>query len=146
MIINFSPVFADGSTVVFVAGDKITINDQEFDFTPLKPGFVLPQDAIDSIHFAGPVFRQASGELEVTLRLPHHPDAPEYMQFPDPIRVTKDGPVEVPTYVAPEPPDLSYVPELEQDDGLLEGPADTDPRDYIHPGVKETGETPPAGD
>lgn len=121
MIINFSPVFADDSIVAFVAGDKITINDQEFDFTPLQPGFVLPLDAIDSTHFAGPVVRQVSGELEMTLRLPHPNDAPEYMRFPEPIHVTQDGLVLLPVYVAPEPPELSYVPEPEpeQDDGLL---------------------------
>lgn len=112
MIINFSPVFADDSIVAFVAGDKITINDQEFDFTPLQPGLVLPPDAIESIHFVGPVSRLESGELEMTLRLPHATTASDNVKFPEPVRALK-GRVRIPKDQTPPPETLPPVIEPE---------------------------------
>ena len=117
MIINLSPVFSDDKITAFVSGDKITINDQEFDFSPLSSG-TLPADAIDSAHFAGPVFRRKNGEIELTLRLPHAPGASENMTFPEPVRTLK-GRVNLPedqTPVPEPPPPLQEPDEVESDD------------------------------
>ncbi len=99
MLIKLSPYvpLPDGSTAmsVFVTGDTITVNDVEFDFTPLPEGGELPAGAIESEWFEGPVLRR-SGRLELTLRLPLPVDASAAARFPEPLLVEADGPVELP--------------------------------------------------
>ena len=97
MFINLSPVRADEHLTVAVAGDTLTINGEAFDFSPLEDGATLPQDAIESEHFAGPVER-INGELHVTLRLPHGANAPHETRFPSPIHFTGNGEVALPPY------------------------------------------------
>lgn len=96
MRIKLSPVRRDETIAVSLTGDVLTINGQPFDFTQLPEGATLPAEAIDSEHFAGPVER-IDGELHLTLRLPHGPNPSQAVAFPQPITVTADGPVELPT-------------------------------------------------
>lgn len=95
MRIQFSPVRIDGTITVTKAGDKLTVNRRVFDFSVVPDGATLPADAIDSEWFAGPVER-INGELVVTLRLPHGPDAPEHVRFPQPLENVQDGIVPIP--------------------------------------------------
>ncbi|BAU16335.1 hypothetical protein FDH89_gp07 [Pseudomonas phage phiR18] len=76
-------------------GDVLTVNDQEFDFTPLPEGGELPSEAIESEWFVGPVVRR-NGRLELTLRYPLGVDASEAARFPEPLLIEADGPVELP--------------------------------------------------
>jgi len=76
------------------------VNGEEFDFSPLLEGATLPQDAILSDWFPGPVDR-IDGELHLTIRLPCGPNAPETTRFPEPITVTEDGTIDVPAYDLP---------------------------------------------
>lgn len=102
MIINLSPIFSsEPALVLSVKGDALYVNGDEFDFSPLQPGYSLPADAIDSVWFAGPVSKDAHGVLTVTIRFPHPMDADESMRFPVPITVTDDGPVALPLYTPP---------------------------------------------
>ena len=95
MKIILSPVRMDETLEASVAGDVITLNGQDFDFTQLPEGATLPADAINSEHFVGPVER-INGELHLTLRLPHGPNPSQAVAFPEPIHVTEDGPVALP--------------------------------------------------
>lgn len=95
MKIYLSPVRMDSELIVTKAGDVLTVNGQEFDFSPLPEGAILPQEAISSDWFVGPVAR-IDGELQLVLRLPHGPNPSRATAFPEPITVTSDGPVELP--------------------------------------------------
>lgn len=95
MRISFSPVRMDDTLTITKAGDKLTVNRRVFDFSVIPEGATLPADAIDSEWFAGAVER-ISGELIMTLRLPHGPDAPEHMRFPQPLENVQDGIVLIP--------------------------------------------------
>jgi hypothetical protein len=100
MQINLSPYLQlPGLPTTLLAsklGDALTINGETFDFTQLPEGATLPAEAIGSDHFTGPVDR-TNGELHLTLRLPHGPNPIPAVAFPQPITVTQDGPVELPT-------------------------------------------------
>jgi hypothetical protein len=100
MIINLSPYLQlpglPTTLPVSKLGDVLTINGEAFDFSQLPEGATLPAGAIGSGHFEGPVGR-INGELHLTLRLPHGPNPSQAVAFPQPITVTQDGPVEMPT-------------------------------------------------
>lgn len=96
MIINFSPVRMEERLKVFVDGDKIVVNGELFDFTPLGEGDVLPTSAITSDWFFGEVTR-TGGVICLTLILPHGKDAPESTKFPHPVRISY-GEVGIPEY------------------------------------------------
>ena len=95
MNIQFSPMRMTGGLTVTKAGDKLTVNRRVFDFSVVPEGATLPTDAIDSEWFAGPVER-IDGELRITLLLPHGPDAPEHVRFPQPLENVQDGIVPIP--------------------------------------------------
>lgn len=96
MQINPSPVRSDETLTVSRTGDVLTINGEVFDFTQLPEGATLPAEAIDSELFVGPVER-VNGELHLTLLLPHGANPAHHVAFPEPITVTMDGPIKLPT-------------------------------------------------
>jgi len=96
MQIKLSPVRSNETISVSRLGDVLTISGEAFDLSQLPDGATLPVGATGSDHFAGPVER-INGELHLTLRLPHGPNPPQAVAFPQPITVTQDGPVELPT-------------------------------------------------
>ena len=79
-----------------LTGDVLTLNGEAFDFGSLPEGATLPAEAIDSPWITGPVSR-INGELHLTLRLPHGPNPSRAVAFPEPIHVTQDGPIALPT-------------------------------------------------
>ncbi|MCT4607913.1 MAG: hypothetical protein N4A70_01755 [Pelagimonas sp.] len=95
MQISFSPMRCDQTLRVDRQGDVLTLNGEVFDFTPLPEGSELPEAAIGSLWFAGPVRRGPQG-LSLTLLLPHGEEAPQAVLFPQPITVDRDGPVALP--------------------------------------------------
>lgn len=101
MHITLSPVRLDETLTASVVGDVITLNGEPFDFGQLPEGATLPADAIASEHIIGPVER-IDGELHLTLRLPHGPNPSQAVAFPEPIRVTQDGPIPLPFDPEPE--------------------------------------------
>lgn len=104
MHITFSPVRLDTPLVLEKQGDVLVVNGEPFDFEPVPEGATLPQAAIASPHFAGPVER-IDGVLHLTVRLPHGANAPEETRFPAPIDVQTDGPITLPPFNSPEPDD-----------------------------------------
>ena len=85
----------DDKLEVAKQGDVLVINGKEYDFTDLPDGGTLPPDAVDSEFVIGSVDR-VNGELELTLLLPHGPNATEAARFPEPIINPADGEVELP--------------------------------------------------
>lgn len=79
-----------------IFGDVLTINGEAFDFTQLPEGATLPHGAIASDWITGPVSR-INGELHLKLRLPLGPNPSQAATFPEPIHVTQDGPVTLPS-------------------------------------------------
>lgn len=109
MIIKLTPRFsdfADDRIAVSVAGDVVTINGVDYDFTPLAIGDSIPAEAVDPERFFREVLRDATGELVMTLWFPHDFEASEDARYPLPVSVTEDGPVTLPdpeNVVTPEP-------------------------------------------
>ena len=95
MRINLSPQRRDDALTVIKQGDVLIINGTEYDFTDLPDGGTLPADAVDSEFVIGSVNR-VSGELELTLLLPHGANASEAARFPEPIIAPADGELELP--------------------------------------------------
>lgn len=96
MHITLSPVRLDETLTASRTGDVLTLNGAAFDFGPLPEDATLPAEAIDSPWIVGPVSR-IDGELHLTLRLPHGPNPSQAVAFPEPIHVTEDGPIPLPT-------------------------------------------------
>ena len=95
MKIYLSPQRRDDTLTVTKHGDVLTINGTEYDFTDLPNGGTLPADAVDSEYIIDSVDR-VDGDLELTLLLPHGPNATEAARFPQPIIDPADGKVELP--------------------------------------------------
>ena len=95
MKIKLSPQRRDDTLTATKQGDTLTINGTAYDFSQLPDGGTLPADAVDCEFVTGSVDR-VDGELELTLLLPHGPNATEAARFPQPIIDPADGEVELP--------------------------------------------------
>lgn len=95
MIINLSPQVRAEKLEVLKSGGKLAINGEEFDFSQLPEGAVLPADAVDCEFIIGDVRRQ-DGELHLTLLLPISWNASHEACFPEPIVSPEDGPIKLP--------------------------------------------------
>ena len=101
MRINLSPQVRNGALLVSRAGEVLTINGIEFDFSPLPEGAVLPASAVGCEFVVGDVTRRA-GQIELTLLLPVTWDAPHAAAFPEPIINPPNGRVALPTDEVPQ--------------------------------------------
>lgn len=89
----------------FVEGYAITINGEQFDFSPLEKGYELSLEAIDSPLFADKAVMSVDGTLSVTLLMPYdEATATDAIRFPEPVIVTTAGPVDIPTDHPAQPP------------------------------------------
>lgn len=97
MRIKLSPInFSDGRQLDLVkTGNVLTINGEDFDFSPMQDGDTLPASAISSAWFDGAV-EKISSELVVTLWLPNPWNASPEQQFPADLVDVPDGPVLLP--------------------------------------------------
>lgn len=104
MLLTFTPVRSDAPLKVVVKGDTVILNDVPFDFGAIPKGAILPASAVSSPWIAADLSRDAKGVLTLPLKLPHGfipwPTPPEARKVthPQPILVTKDGPVDLPWY------------------------------------------------
>ena len=97
MRISFSPQRRDDPLVLEkTSGDRLRINGELFNFDPVKEGDELSADKIPCNLITGIVTRK-DGEIYLTLILPHGPNPPHSVSFPEPIHVTEDGPITLPT-------------------------------------------------
>ena len=95
MTLHLSPQRRDDTLTVSKAGDVLTINGEEFDFSQVPDGGLLPRDALDCEWIVSDVER-VDGELVLTLLLPHGANASEAARFPEPLTDVPDGIVEFP--------------------------------------------------
>lgn len=103
MKINLSPIRADWEPlVVSKSGEVLTVNGEDYDFSVIPEGATLPGGCIESKYFTGDIHRD-NGEIELTLVLPHGPNPPAEVAFPQQIATDTDGPVAIPTMPEPEP-------------------------------------------
>jgi len=96
MHIAFSPQQRTSRLSLHKTGDALTINGEVFDFSVVPDGATLPEKAISSDWFVGPVER-IGGELHISVVLPHGPTPSQSVAFPHPITVNEDGPIAVPS-------------------------------------------------
>lgn len=103
MIITLSPIRSDAALTLIRQGDVLTIDGADLDFGPLPEGAVLPREAVNCDWLASDVTR-IDGVIHLTLLLPHGPipwPAPpesRVVTHPEPILVTADGPILLPSY------------------------------------------------
>ena len=95
MRIKLSPQVRDGSLVVSVNGDVLTINGVQYDFSPMGEGDVLPASAIDDEKITGDI-KRVNGQIELTIILPITHDAPRAACFPEDIVTESANPVILP--------------------------------------------------
>lgn len=95
MKISLSPQRRDDDLRIVKSGDALNINGIDYDFSVIPDGAILPRDAIDCNWIISDVER-VSGALQLTVILPHGPNASESARFPSPIIDPKDGELELP--------------------------------------------------
>lgn len=94
MLISFTPMRRDDRLELVKQGDALIINGEEFDFSALPEGAVLPRDAVSCDWLASDVER-VGGVIHLTLILPHGADATPERLFPAPVEAG-DGTVPLP--------------------------------------------------
>ena len=94
MIIKLSPVRSDVSLSVSKSGDTLEVNGVALDFSRLPDGATLPAEAVGCSFVIAPVER-ISGDLVLTLMLPHAADAAQGVRFPVDL-YPADGQVQLP--------------------------------------------------
>ena len=95
MKITLSPQRRDDTLEVIKAGDTLTINGVDYDFSVVTEGATLPRDAVDCAWLASDVER-IDGVLHLTLILPHGAEASYAARFPTPLLDHADGLLELP--------------------------------------------------
>lgn len=97
MKISFSPQRRDDALVIEkTIGDRLRINGELYNFNSLEEGDEVPAGAIPTEWIIGPV-RRGNGEIDLTILLPHGPNPPQHVAFPEPIIVTENGLIALPT-------------------------------------------------
>lgn len=113
MIIHFAPLgVPEGHDwPIRVEGDTIFIDGEAYDFSPMGLGDRLPTGACTPNPFLemGYITRRANHGIELTIRLPHAPNAPYERRFMESIIVTEDGDLKLPPYEAV--PEIPAIPE-----------------------------------
>jgi hypothetical protein len=100
-VLNFIPVAGVEPITLVIEGDTIAINGDVGDFGFIEEGGVMSGKDIDCYHLDGDVTR-VEGALHFWVILPCGSNAPHETRFPKPLHITRDGPVELPLFNAPE--------------------------------------------
>lgn len=96
MRISLSPQRRDDTLALSKAGDVLTVNGEQFDFSSLPDGATLPAGKVPCDWITGPVER-VGGELQLTLLLPLGPPPwSANVSHPQPLTVAADGPITLP--------------------------------------------------
>lgn len=95
MRINLAPQRRDGTLSVLKAGDVLTINGEVFDFSAIPDGADLPGDAVACEFVVGTVSR-ITGDLNLTLIVPHGPNPSQQVAFPSALINPPDGALALP--------------------------------------------------
>ena len=90
-----SPQRRDDTLEIVKDGAKLTINGEEYDFSPLADGATLPAEAVGCEFIVGNVDRTGD-TITLTVLLPNSATASEAARFPEPIIVETNGKVVLP--------------------------------------------------
>lgn len=104
MLLHFAPIgMVEGfDYALSVKGDKLYINGDEYDFSPMGLGDQLPAEACTpNLFLEQSHITRGDNGIELTIRLPHGPRAPHDRRFMQSIVVTQDGDIELPPYDMP---------------------------------------------
>lgn len=97
MHISFSPQRKDDTLrLQLTATDHLQINGELFNFGPIQEGDTLSANEVPCDWLVGDITRTGR-EIHLTLILPHGPNPPHHVAFPEPIVVTENGPIMLPT-------------------------------------------------
>ncbi len=99
MKISLAPQRRDDALSLAKAGDVLTINGDVFDFSTLPDGATIPAGTVPCDWIIGPVER-VGGMLSLMLLLPHGPNPPQHVAFPEPIINPDDGEIALPKETA----------------------------------------------
>jgi hypothetical protein len=98
MIINYSPQLRPDTLTLSKNGNILTINGEDIDFGPLESGTKLPSRVcLEYSPFLLGVQRNDDGELELTILLPHTPNATQAALFPQPVVNPSNGQIQTPS-------------------------------------------------
>lgn len=95
MKITFIPQRSDKELIIIKNKDTLLINDESFDFSPLKDGEVLPYRSIDNDYITGDI-KRINGTVELSIIMPHAYIPNSEIFDPISVLVEKDGIVELP--------------------------------------------------
>ena len=95
MHITLNPQRRDDTPSISKSGDTLTINGVAYDFSIIPEGATLPASAVDCEYISGNVER-INGVLHLSLILPHGPNPPQAVAFPEPLINPPDGVLELP--------------------------------------------------
>lgn len=95
MIFQFHPQRSNRTLALEKDGETLIINGERFDFSGLEEGAVLPQSAIKSPFFAGPV-RRKDNRLYFDILFPHGEFSERWMRYPRGRGTRDDGPISIP--------------------------------------------------
>lgn len=95
MQINLSPQRRDDALALTKAGDILTINGNQFDFSTLPNGATIEAGIVPCEWIVGAVER-VGGEIHLTLILPHGPNPSQVVAFPAAISNPPDGVIALP--------------------------------------------------
>jgi hypothetical protein len=96
MQITFTPQRRDDTLTLSKTGDVLTIGGEDFDFSQLAEGDLLPREAVTSDWLASDVER-IGGVVHLSIVVPHGAKAPITTLFPAPVTAT-DGAIPVPAH------------------------------------------------
>ncbi len=121
MLIKLSPLRRDDTLEVIKTGDVLTVNGEDFDFSPIGEGDTLPALAISSTWFLDKVCR-IEGELVLTLFLPLPWNYSQEQAFPVPLQSVPDGSVVLPKPLPSEPPVEEHIllPNIPEKAGVID--------------------------
>jgi hypothetical protein len=96
MKITFHPMRSEARLKLERQGDVLRVNDKAYDFSAVPEGASLPHTAVKGSWLADDVTRE-NGVLHLAVILPISKNASKKCRFPAPIKLSKDGPVTLPT-------------------------------------------------
>lgn len=90
--IHLSPVRSDETPLTAsYSAPVLTVNSAEYDLSELPDGATADHSVLGKISRTGE-------DYELTLRLPHGPNAPESTRFPANIMINENGIINIPEY------------------------------------------------
>ncbi len=101
MKLTFIPQRRDDGLSLSRSGDVLRINGEDFDFSGLPDGSILPGPAVACDWISGEVSRR-QGVLHIPIILPLGPNPSKVACFPVDMILSEDGPVMLPVGDAPE--------------------------------------------